>query len=117
MSDLSQNEINAFNALPTSWSARRDQPNGDHLFSGRMEAQHAFSNQTDKAVQYVREALAFSEIIKDGFAPDGGFGTVTLTEFGATARGFIAQGRNQHLPETLPEPQTSSNTDDEDDDE
>lgn len=88
--------VQAVNALPPSWGPRRNQPNGDHMFSGRLEIQHSFSVGDDRAVQWCNEAVAFSETLKYGFG-DGGDDGLTLADFGLTARAFIAKGKDQGL--------------------
>jgi hypothetical protein len=76
---------------------RREQPEWDRDFSGRAEIQTAFSHKMDKARQWAVEAVAFSEILKDGFREDGDTDDSRLIAFGAEARKIVAKGKNQGL--------------------
>lgn len=84
-------------ALPDSWMPRRDQPEWDRDFSGRNEIQVSFSHRTDKALTWMREAVAFSDTVKLGFREDPNEDDTRLMSFAKDMRVHIAKGKAQGL--------------------
>jgi hypothetical protein len=81
--------------LPDTWMPRREQPEWDRDFSGRAEIQTHFGAKTDKAVTWMREAVAFSETLKGGFRQDPTEDDSRLIAFAKDMRGHIAKGKQQ----------------------
>jgi hypothetical protein len=82
-------------ALPDTWMPRREQPEWDRDFSGRAEIQTAFGHRTDKAVTWMREAVAFSDTLKLGFREDPKEDDSRLIAFAKDMREHIAKGKVQ----------------------
>lgn len=83
-------------SVPGSWNPRREQPEYDRMFDGKMEINQNFSNGTDKAHTWLRECAAFSQVIVGGFAGGGDDG-LTLADMGLIANERIKDGKNQGL--------------------
>lgn len=53
--------------LPKSWNPRRPQPEWDRYFGGKASITEHFGHKTDRAKQWLDEAMAFSGIVLAGF--------------------------------------------------
>lgn len=89
--------MQAVTSLPGSWQPRREQPEWDRDFTGRMEIQAEFGHRTDKARAWAVTALVFSDTLKQGFREDPSEDDSRLIAFGAEMRKHIAKGKNQGL--------------------
>ncbi len=74
-----------FKGIPASWEPRRPQPSWDRTFTGKADIVANFKGKTDKWNTWMREAAAFSMVLKEGLTEQ------ELKDFGVYARAEVAK--------------------------